>query len=358
MPFFLSSLTYKQKSLLAEAAYLVFVSVVSPLAVGFQIWGKLPYMFGLVINNILGLPVIVLFYRLYLPYTVGKKHYWWFILLFPVYLLLYELNGRLASVLEINMPFIIKGYRDNLASVNPGNFFDGYFHQSIGYTCLVLSAATSIYVIKLLFRNQHNLNTVETEKLRLELDHLKQQVQPHFFFNTLNNMYALSVQGSPRTSEMIADLSGIMRYVLYNSQQEKVQLQQEVNFIKSYIHLENVRHEDPNAIELSIQGDIERIEIEPLLFLPLIENAFKHSLQKSLDDKWVKLVLVIDEDELIFQTANPIAEANDMLNTEGGIGLKNVQKRLELLYPNKHQLLVHQENNTFTATLTLALNKG
>jgi two-component system LytT family sensor kinase len=357
MDFFSSSLSYKQKSLLAEISYLVFVSVISPLAVGIQLWGNASFTLSLVLLNILGLPVIVLFYRLYLPCTIGQKRYSMFLLLFPVYLVVYELWNRLTSLALIAMPFIPKGYRENLQYAHPEDFSHGYFNQTIGYTSLVLLAATSIYVIRLLFKNQQNLSTVETEKLRLELDHLKSQVQPHFFFNTLNNMYSLSVQKSPKTSEMIADLSGIMRYVLYNSQQDKVLLEKEVNFIKSYIHLENVRHDNPDAIEFLVQGDISNMDIEPLLFLPLIENAFKHSLQKNLTDKWVKLVLAVDEEELIFQTTNPVAEGENTSEQEGGIGLKNVRKRLELLYPNRHQLIVHQANNVFTVTLTLELNK-
>lgn len=357
MRFSFSTLSYKQKSLFAELCYLAFISIVSPFFVGLQLWGNAPFTLSLVLLNILGLPVIILFYRLYLPCTIGKKRYGLFLLLFPVYIILYEIWNRLSSITMIAMPFIPKGYRDNLAYAHPEDFSHGYFNQTIGYTSLVLLAATSIYVIRLLFKNQQNLSTVATEKLRLELDHLKSQVQPHFFFNTLNNMYSLSVQKSPKTSEMIADLSGIMRYVLYNTQQDKVLLEKEVNFIKSYIHLENVRHDNPDAIEFLIQGDISNVEIEPLLFLPLIENSFKHSLQKNLTDKWVKLALAVDEEELIFQTANPVAEGDNTIEQEGGIGLKNVRKRLELLYPNRHQLIVHEANNVFTVTLTLELNK-
>jgi len=356
MNFFASSITYRQKSRVAEASYLIFVSVLSPFAVGLQLWGNLPFALSLVLLNILGLPVIILFYRLYLPYTIGNKRYGLFLLLFPVYIALYELWGRFASLLMIALPFIPKGYRDNLSYAQPADFTHRYFNQTIGYTSLVLLAATSIYVIRLLFKNQENLSTVETEKLRLELDHLKSQVQPHFFFNTLNNMYSLSVQGSPKTSEMIADLSGIMRYVLYNSQQEKVLLQKEVEFIKSYIHLENVRHDDAEAIEFLIQGDINDLEIEPLLFLPLIENAFEHSLQKVLSNKWVKLALAVDEDELIFQAANPVVTITPRAQ-EGGIGLNNVRKRLQLLYPHRHQLTVHQADEVFTVTLTIQLKK-
>lgn len=256
----------------------------------------------------------------------------------------------------IYSPFIPRGYRMGLKGAHPENFLKGYFsfNEHFGYTILVLLAATSLYVLKLLFKNQHNLFMLENEKLKMELTHLKAQVQPHFFFNTLNNMYALSVQGSPKTSAMIADLSGIMRYVLYNTEQEKVHLQQEIDFIRSYIELENLRHDKANIIEFSVQGEIGDTCIEPLIFLPLIENTFKHSLQKDMPNKWVKIVLTVDEKELVFQTSNPNYKMETAKTNNGGIGLKNVNQRLQLLYPQKHTINIHDENDAFTVTLVIA----
>src|SRR5205823_4576361 len=103
--------------------------------------------------------------------TIGKKRYLLALVFFPLYILVYELNNRLSSFAIIHMPFIPKGYRDNLLSVHPENFTHGYFLQSFGYTCLVLLAATSLYVVKILFKNQHTLYTLQTEKLKLELNH-------------------------------------------------------------------------------------------------------------------------------------------------------------------------------------------
>jgi two-component system LytT family sensor kinase len=357
MRFSLSTLNYQQKSLTAELAYLVFICVLSPFAVGLQIFSKLSYILSLVLDNLLLLPVILLFYRIYLPLTVGRKRYLLFLFLLPVYLLLYELNSRLSSISLIHLSFIPEGFRNNLAGAHPENFTKGYFNQTIGYTSLVLLAASSLYIVKLLFKNQHSLTTLETEKLKMELIHLKAQIQPHFFFNTLNNMYSLSVQHSSETPKMITDLSAIMRYVLYETRQEKVPLIQEVEFIKSYIRLENLRHTQLNLIDFSVQGDINSVKIEPLLFLPLIENTFKHTLHQDMAGKWVKLVLTVDEDELIFQTANSKFMTNNLPNkSHSGIGLTNVQKRLNLLYPGKHELVIHDENDSFTVTLVIHMS--
>jgi two-component system LytT family sensor kinase len=359
MPFSFSSLNYQQKGNVAETIFLFVIGVLSPFAVGLQTFSWMSLTFSYTYVCILALPVIILFYRLYLPYTIGKKRYILAFLLFPVYILLYELNDRLSMLVTIASPFIPKGYRDGLKGAHPEDFTKGYFsfNEHFGYTILVLLAATSLYVLKLLFKNQHNLFILENEKLKIELSHLKAQVQPHFFFNTLNNMYALSVQGSPKTPGMIADLSGIMRYVLYNTEQEKVSLQQEVDFIKSYIELENLRHNSNESIEFSVQGNISNISIEPLIFLPLIENTFKHSLQKNIADKWVKLILTVDEDEIIFQTSNPKYLDKSIKLFDRGIGLKNVSKRLDLLYPGRHQLEIHDED-IFTVTLVIKNNKN
>ncbi|MEH3114411.1 sensor histidine kinase [Pedobacter terrae] len=355
MQFSFSTLTYKQKGLLAEMIYLAFIGIVSPFAVGLQIFNHLSFTLSLVLLNILGLPVIVLFYRVYLPYTIGKGKYVLASLLFPVYLVLYELSSRLSCIMLIHLPIIPEKYRLNLMSAHPDDFTKGYFNQSLGYTGLVLLAATSLYLVKLLFKNQENLINVETEKLKLELNQLKLQIQPHFFFNTLNNMYALSVQKSPETPKMIKNLSSIMRYVLYESNQDKVSLEKEVDFINSYIQLESFRHTPSDLIEFSTQGNFSHVMIEPLLFMPLIENTFKHVLHQNITDKWIKIVLSVDEQELIFQTSNVLPPSIGIANESGGIGLKNVRKRLNLLYPDQHELTIFEEENSFTVTLVINL---
>ncbi len=358
MPFSFSKLDYKHKSLIAEVSYLFVIGILSPFCVGLQTWSqdKIPNSLGYVVINILQLPVIVLFYRLYLPHTVGKKRFVFFALLLPLYIFIYGLSERLGIGAVIAMPFIFEPYRQNISGAHPWDFTQGYFNTDIGYTFLILLAATSLYVIKLLFKNQHKLYTLENERLKLELSQLKSQVQPHFFFNTINNMYSLSIQKSPKTPLMINDLSGIMRYVLYDTRNEKVSLQYEVNFIRSYISLENLRYDQADIVDFAVQGDISLIEIEPLLFLPLVENTFKHALHKDIPDKWVRLVLAVYDEELVFQTSNPQSPADNVIDrSRSGIGLMNVRKRLDLLYPGRHKLVIYDEQDIFTVNLTIML---
>jgi two-component system, LytTR family, sensor kinase len=354
MSFSFQALSYRQKSMIAELAMLFFLTVLSPLAVGLQIFSKFSHTLSLIFVNLLGIPAILLFYRLYLPHTIGKQRYVTALLVFPFYIALYEVNVRIAAIITGHLPFIPADYRAQILSGHPEDFSQGYFNQTFGYTCLLLLALTSLYMMKVVFKKQHDLYEVKTAKLLLELNQLKTQVQPHFFFNTLNNLYSLTIKNSPKAPVMVADLSKIMRYLLYDTQHDKVPLEQETAFISSYIHLENLRHDQEKIIDFQIQGDIENIKVAPLLFLPLIENTFKHALHQEMPEKWVKLVLTADEREVIFQATNPILHNNNGHQVKaGGIGLSNVRKRLELIYPDQHELVIHKEEYTYTVTLII-----
>src|SRR5690242_8280336 len=172
MSFSFSSLTYKQQSLATEIAFLFFICVLSPLAVGLQLFTlhKIPFTLSLVLLNVLSAPVIVLFYRIYLPITLGSKKYLLAVLLFPVYIMVYEVSLRLQSLALIHFPFIPAEYRNNLKMGHPEDFTTGYFTQTIGYTSLVLLSATCLYLARLFYEKQHRVFTLETEKLKLELN--------------------------------------------------------------------------------------------------------------------------------------------------------------------------------------------
>lgn len=258
-------------------------------------------------------------------------------------------------MVAINLPFIPQGYRNNLTSVKPWTW-TGSLIQNMDYTLLIMLSAIGLLFVRELFKRQHLVDQLQSDKLRLELDQLKSQIQPHFFFNTLNNLYALSLQGSPQTSVSIANLSSIMRYVLYEAREEKVLLAKEISFMHSYLGLERIRHSDEQLIQFGVQGNPNGIMIEPLLFLPLIENCFKHSLHHKIPGNQVQILLNIEEEEIIFQTSNLKIADPSTARQEGGIGLSNVRKRLELLYPKRHQLIVTEEDSRFIVTLTLQLS--
>jgi len=339
--------TFRQKSRAGELAFLFLLLVLIPLSVGLQLFPRFSFTLSLILVNLLQLPSIILLYRLYLPRTLLKGRYGWFFLLLPVFLLLYEANSRASSLTVMHLPFIPEGYQANLAAGKPGHF-PPVLVQNLDYTLLVLLSSAGFLYFREGLRRQQALAELQADKLRLELEGLKTQLQPHFFFNTLNNLYALSLQGSPRTSVMIANLSGIMRYVLYEARQPQVLLAKEIAFLHSFIDLERIRRNHEESIRLQVQGRPEGKLVEPLLFLPLVENCFKHAQGGAAE-----LLLSVDEEELVFQAANPLplqpAE-------RGGIGLQNLRKRLELLYPGRHQLDILEDSGTFTVTLTLRWN--
>ncbi|WP_276479823.1 sensor histidine kinase [Paraflavitalea pollutisoli] len=349
-----NSWSYSSKSRLVEILYLFILSVIVPFSMGWQIFDKLSFILSLVLLSILETPSIMLFYRWLLPRTLFSNRVGWFLASLPAYIVIYELNIRAAYLLEINLPIIPAKYQSNLASVNPWGW-SGRLIQNMGYTVLIMLTAVGVVFFRELFKRQHLLDQLQTEKLRLELDQLKSQIQPHFFFNTLNNLYSLSLQGSPKTSVSIANLSGIMRYVLYEARDEKVLLAKEIAFLHSYLELERIRHNDENLILFGVQGNPASILIEPLLFLPLIENCFKHSLQYKIPGNQVQVFMTVDDEEITFQTSNLIAPREEVPAREGGIGLYNVRKRLELLYPSRHQLLVSEEDSRFIVTLSVQL---
>ncbi|GAB4094367.1 sensor histidine kinase [Flaviaesturariibacter terrae] len=343
--------TSRQKDRAAESVFLLLLSVVIPLSIGLQIFPRFSWTLSLVLVNCLQVPAIILLYRWYLPQTLLQRRFGLFFLLLPVFIAIYELNVRASSLLVQALPFVPEQYRHNLSLGGPDRF-PPVFVQNLDYTLLILLSAVGFVYIRAWFGRQAALDTLQAEKWRLELEGLKAQIQPHFFFNTLNNLYALSLQGSPRTPVMIAHLSGIMRYVLYEARGEQVPLSKEIAFLHSYIDLERIRHSNEDEILLDVQGSPVGRLIEPLLFLPLVENCFKHSLQQRIPGNRVELLLQSGESELVFQTSN-LKAAAPAVSAPGGIGLQNVRKRLELLYPGRHSLEVHDESGRFTVTLTL-----
>jgi sensor histidine kinase YesM len=329
---------------------------VIPLAVGAQIFDKFSFTLSLVLVNVLQYPSIRLLYRWFLPKTLFNRKLWVFLLGLPFYLFIYEFNARLAYLVILKFDFVPLAYRANLASVDAGTW-NGSLIQNLDYTLLIILTAIGFLFIRELLKRQHEVDRLLSDKLKLELTQLKSQLQPHFFFNTLNNLYSLSLQGSPKTSVSIANLSGIMRYVLYEASSEQVLLAKEISFLQSYIDLERIRHSDEELIQFSVQGNPNGIIIAPLLFLPLIENSFKHSLHHRITGNQLQIIMTIDEDEITFQTSNLVIKNYSASKTDGGIGLVNLKKRLDLLYPDRHSLNIQQDDSRFIVTLTIKFNK-
>lgn len=212
----------------------------------------------------------------------------------------------------------------------------------IGFTFLIRS-----------LQQDEQLKILKEQQLMAELTYLKAQLQPHFFFNTLNNIYALALKQDKNTAPLVVKLSEMMRYILYQSDQKKVLLKDEVAFIRNYVAVENIRYRSAIAIDLDVQGIDEHSTISPLLLLPFIENAFKHGVAEEVSTGFVTIVICKNEDELMMEVSNSIALQEEAKT--GGIGLVNVEKRLKILYPEKYQLLIQNDGKNYQVSLTLAM---
>jgi len=194
------------------------------------------------------------------------------------------------------------------------------------------------------------------EKAQHELSALKAQINPHFLFNNLNTIYALAVKGDVRTKDVILQLSDFLRYVLYDTSSDKIDLEKEIEIIRTYIGLQRERI-NPNITEinLNIEGEFKGAVIAPLLLLPLAENCFKHGIGKTKGT--IQIDIQYSKGQLLFHTKNKTAlRENPMNQKQGGIGIKNVEKRLNLLYPDKHLLTFVENNDLFEVEMKINLD--
>lgn len=193
--------------------------------------------------------------------------------------------------------------------------------------------------------------------LQAELNFLKSQIHPHFLFNTLNNLYALTLDQSPKSPEVVLGLSDILRYMLYECNADYVSLKRDVAIIQNYLTLEQLRYGDRLDLTFSIRGTMADQSIAPLLMLPLIENAFKHGASEMTEEAWINIDLDVDADRLLLKVSNsrPSQPADHRDAACGNIGLQNLKKRLELMYPERHLLTTIEEEDLYLAILQLNL---
>jgi two-component system sensor histidine kinase AlgZ len=193
---------------------------------------------------------------------------------------------------------------------------------------------------------------LETEKLNAELKFLKAQVNPHFLFNTLNNLYYLSTIKSDTAPLVIAKLSEVMRYMIYDSNHEQIALDKEIEYMQHYIGLERLRLKEGVPLEFEVAGRTDML-ISPLILITFLENAFKHGVSNGGDHCWIKARIRVEENRLLYTIANSKIRALPCPTDGEGIGLANVKRRLDLSYPGKHQLNIDDREDSYSVTLTI-----
>ncbi|MEO6167580.1 MAG: histidine kinase, partial [Chitinophagales bacterium] len=210
------------------------------------------------------------------------------------------------------------------------------------------------------FIAQYQQNQQQKLQLHFELENLKAQISPHFLFNTMNNFYGLAVENSKKLPDLMIRLSDLLRYSLYETQQEKVPLQDEIDYLKNYIELEKIRLESNLDVEFIVNvKNCEKYQIAPLLFIIFIENAFKHARNIVDEPVFIAISIVVSDDGILNLTVknNYNTNAQDGFTPEKGIGLENAKKRLSVIYPNeKHVLSFHQDERFYSVVLSIHLN--
>lgn len=295
------------------------------------------------------LPLVYTHLYVLVPRLLNKKQYITYFLITAIGIVIYSriFYFVLKQLPESQMPERMVRFINN---ISPN------FDMLEGLIVVILTYALKYTLIA--FFTQTELLKVQKEKLQLELNALKAQIHPHFLFNTLNNLYSLTLKNSDKASEVVLKLSDIMRYVLYQSNEERVALQKEIDFISNYVELQKIRYHDRYDIRLEIVGNTEDLHIAPLLFIDFTENAFKHGIDKRFSDGFVHVQFNIENNSVHFTCSNSIGnnDQEGIIQQDAGIGLNNVRKRLAILYPQQHELNFTDNGEIFTVDLKLQLS--
>lgn len=228
----------------------------------------------------------------------------------------------------------------------------------------IIFVATALILIQHSFEIQKTNNFLNNKKYETEiklkeaeLKLLKAQIHPHFLFNTLNNLYGLTLEKSDEAPGLVLRLSEILDYILYRCEEKHVSLSEELNNLKSYIEIERIRYSDKLNLDLDFPENTEDLPIAPLILLPYVENSFKHRVSKHSGVAFIKMKIKVINKNLMFTIENSNTNSKQNENYTKGIGLSNVKKRLDLMYPERYILSISNKAEIFSVNLTLKLER-
>jgi two-component system LytT family sensor kinase len=306
---------------------------------------------GYFINACLALPVSLIFslvaiHNLFRQfYQKGRKAVFWIVLILSSFLLL--LLRRYFNYYIIYpryFPFALK----------MPLFSAGKFLVDIVNLYAITGLYALYYAIGYWHQEKHRVQDLLQQRTLAELDLLKSQVQPHFVFNTLNNIYGTALKKSPETAALISHLSGFLNYNLYDASKDSIALSEEMDYITHYVELQKNRYGSRLDTAISVPDDLPNIQLAPLLLLPLVENCFKHGVGNAIGKGWVRIDVLTTSDQLLIRIENSFDKTIGHDSNMGtGIGLANVRKRLQLLYPEQHELEVNEGTNAYLVALKI-----
>lgn len=323
------------------------------------IWGLVDNKYGEKLNTSL----------LELPIKIGATY-------FTLYFLIdrFLVKGKYTQF-TILLVLSMAGFGIILRALNYYFIYPVYYPEGMSMSMLFLpkvlisvfvifslvAIAASFHLIRHYYQHQQAsqlleraAQQLEKEKLSAELKLLKSQINPHFLFNTLNNLYVLTLNNSGKAPDMIHKLSQLMSYMLYDSNQPEVPLEMEIKYISNYIDLEKVRYGERLEVLLRVYEKTDGIHIAPLLILPLVENSFKHGASNQLNGGWIHIDIDVRDNTLLIKVENNKVSLENG-HRPSGIGLDNARKRLNHLYPGRHSLQLFDEDDRFLAVLKISL---
>ncbi len=260
-----------------------------------------------------------------------------------------------AILIQLIFAYLLKtrSFADQFRNMFSSHFFTALFYVGVTSLFKFVKDWIQLQEIKL------KITQIEREKLEAELNTLKSQLNPHFLFNSLNNIYSLALINSPRTPEIILKLSDLMRHVLYESRENFIPVKDELNFLSNFIELQKIRLNNEIEIQYSIEGDIPDAKVIPLIFEPFIDNAFKHGLRNPAPSPYIHVSIYFQRDTMRFKLENNFdCTKLNKTSKSSGIGLKNIERRLEFLYsPGAYKYEVIRTENTFTILLEVQLKQ-
>lgn len=231
----------------------------------------------------------------------------------------------------------------------------GYMLRRIVRSNSIFAVAAGLKIVSFWFQKEKEALVLKQEKTNAELNFLKSQIQPHFFFNTLNTLYGLTLTNSQKAPQLVLQLSELMRYMLYETKAPTVSLQKEINHLDHFIELQKLRFGNRFKVQFNKSGDWQNQWIPPMLLLPFVENAFKHSLEEEKKQAFIAISLEVRQSRLFFVVENTMKNPHTGLIVREGIGLQNVKKRLALLFPQSHRLKIMEENGMHLISLQIPL---
>lgn len=326
--------------------YLVLIFIIKTIGPFKRMDGTIlmPVTFGTIIN-------LILFYStafIFIPRLSERKRAGEFVLTISAFLILMTLIESIIDSL-----LFTAYYSDQPES------FTSQIIMNLVFNVIILSLALGYGFTKNWLKNEKLKQTMKQEKVSAELNFLKSQLNPHFLFNVLNMAYSSANRnGDEKTADIIEKLSGLMRYMLYESNVDQIELEKEIEYIKNYINLQKMRFSDeiPVIVNFDKRGDFTSSRIAPMILIQFIENAFKFGVKLEKASE-ISISLSIINNELEFTVKNPIfINPADITKKTSGIGIENVKKRLEILYPNKHNLKIENSGKYYLVRLLMNLN--